>query len=175
MLAAATVTPVIFSQKLSGKRNLPPDSTEPPAAFDNLKSGFVVAQTDYRDEKGSFVDASGAYLINSDAVRGVATPYVPDRETILSSRTTLNLLGDGYVETTAGETLEQLVRSQADGSGGCIAGQVIRVPLLEASGQSRVRVGWKNQMNGLISLSAGATPRRWGLLRPERHNTSRRR
>ncbi len=167
MRAAATVTLVAFSQRLSCKRKPRLHATEPPAAFGDATNGFVVGKTDHRDEKGSFVHACGAYFVSSNAVRSVATPYVPDSAKIRKFRTSLNPLGDGPVKTTPGETLEQVVRPQADSSRGYIAGQVIRVPLLEASGQSRVRTGSKKNLHGLISLSASVTPRRWGLPRPE--------
>jgi hypothetical protein len=162
MRAAATVKPVAFSQRLFCKGN------QPSAAFRDATNGFVVGKTDHRDEKGSFAGASGTYPIGSDAVHGVATLYVPNREEIQSFQTTLNVPGDDCLETTASETLEeQVVRPRADSSGECIAGQVNCVPLLKDSGQSRVRAGWKNHTNGLIGLPAGVPPRRWGLLRPE--------
>ncbi len=167
MRAAASVTPIAFSQKLSSKGTQPPDAIEPLTAWDDATKGLVIGETDHRDEKGPFVDASGTYLTSSDAVPSVATPSAPDGAKIKKFRTTLNLLGDSLVETTPGETLEQVVRLQADRSGGYIAGQVIRVPLLEAWGQNRVRTSSKKQTNRLISLSAGVAPRGWGLLRPE--------
>ena len=121
----------------------------------------------HRDAHGLFVDAPGGSLINSDALPGVPMPYVPDREFIRAFRTSLNILGDGYVEAIADETLEQIARSQADSTRGRISGQVIRVPLLEAPGQTRVaRFGWKNQHASLMSFSADAYVNEMGITTP---------
>jgi CxxC motif-containing protein (DUF1111 family) len=121
----------------------------------------------HRNEEGMFVDAPGGSLINSDALPGVPMPYVPDREDLRTFRTTLNLLGDGYVEAIADETLEEIARSQPQRSGGRIAGQVIRVPLLEAAGATRVgRFGWKNQHASLVSFSADAYVNEMGITTP---------
>src|SRR5207245_7190332 len=51
--------------------------------------------------------------IYSAALPGVPMPYVPEREFLRSFRTSLNILGDGYVEAIADETLEQVARSQS--------------------------------------------------------------
>ncbi len=121
----------------------------------------------HRDGNGLFVDAPGGSLINSDALPGVPMPYVPDREHLRTFRTALNLLGDGYVEAIADETLEDIARSQSEQSRGRIAGQVIRVPLLEAAGLTRVgRFGWKNQHASLVSFSADAYLNEMGITTP---------
>jgi hypothetical protein len=117
----------------------------------NPATGAISEVTELRaghiDRHGLFVDAPGGSLINSDVLPGVPMPYVPDSEFIRSFRTSLNILGDGYVEAIADETLQQIASSQADSTRGRIAGQVIRLPLLEAPGQNRVgRFGWKTSM-----------------------------
>src|SRR5882762_8342523 len=114
-----------------------------------------------------FVDAPGGSLINSAALPGVPMPYVPEREFLRSFRTSLNILGDGYVEAIADETLEQIARTQSDRTRGRVSGQVIRVPLLEAPGQTRVgRFGWKNQHASLTSFSADAYVNEMGITTP---------
>lgn len=121
----------------------------------------------HHDRNGQFVDAPGGSLINSNALVGVPMPYVPEREFIRSFRTSLNILGDGYVEAIADDTLVQLSRSQSDKTRGRIAGQVIQVPLLEAPGQTRVaRFGWKNQHASLASFSADAYVNEMGITTP---------
>jgi len=67
-----------------------------------------------------------ARFINSAALPGVPMPYVPEREFLRSFRTSLNILGDGYVEAIADETLEQIARTQSDRTRGRVSGQVIR-------------------------------------------------
>jgi CxxC motif-containing protein (DUF1111 family) len=121
----------------------------------------------HHDGHGIFVDAPGGSLINSNALPGVPMPYVPDREHIRSFRTSLNILGDGYVEAIADDTLVEIARSQSDRTRGRIAGQVIQVPLLEAPGQTRVaRFGWKNQHASLTSFSADAYVNEMGITTP---------
>jgi CxxC motif-containing protein (DUF1111 family) len=137
----------------------------------NPVTGGISEVTELRaghlDGHGLFVDAPGGSLINSNALPNVPAPYVPEREFIRSFRTSLNILGDGYVEAIADETLEQIARSQADSTRGRIAGQVIRVPLLEAPGQTRVaRFGWKNQHASLKSFSADAYVNEMGITTP---------
>jgi len=121
----------------------------------------------HHDARGLFVDAPGGSLINSNALPGVPMPYVPEREFIRTFRTSLNILGDGYVEAIADDTLLEIARSQSDSTRGRIAGQVIRVPLLEAPGQTRVgRFGWKNQHASLTSFSADAYVNEMGITTP---------
>jgi CxxC motif-containing protein (DUF1111 family) len=121
----------------------------------------------HRDQSGAFVDAPGGSLINSNALPGVPMPYVPDRENIRSFRTALNVLGDGFVEAIADETLEEIARHQNNSTRGRIQGQVIRVPLTEAPGQTRVaRFGWKNQHASLKSFSADAYVNEMGITTP---------
>src|SRR5467141_278270 len=78
----------------------------------------------HHDARGLFVDAPGGSLINSNALPGVPMPYVLEREFIRAFRTSLNILGDGYVEAIADDTLLEIARSQSDSTRGRIAGQV---------------------------------------------------
>jgi hypothetical protein len=121
----------------------------------------------HHDARGQFVEAPGGSLINSNILPGVPMPYVPERETIRTFRTSLNILGDGYVEAIADDTLVGIAHSQSDRTRGRIAGQVIQVPLLEAPGQTRVaRFGWKNQHASLTSFSADAYLNEMGITTP---------
>jgi CxxC motif-containing protein (DUF1111 family) len=118
----------------------------------------------HRDFRGNFVDAPGGSLINSNGLPGVPMPYVPDRESIRTFRTSLNILGDGFVEAIADDTLVQISRSQSDKTRGRVTGRVIQVPLLEAPGQTRVgRFGWKNQHASLASFAADAYVNEMGI------------
>jgi CxxC motif-containing protein (DUF1111 family) len=137
----------------------------------NPVTGAISEVTELRaghlDRHGMFADAAGGSLINSDALPGVPMPYVSDSESIRAFRTSLNILGDGYVEAIADETLEEIARSQADSTRGRIAGQAIHVPLLEVPGQTRVaRFGWKNQHASLVSFSADAYLNEMGITTP---------
>ena len=89
---------------------------------------------------------------------------VPVSETIRTFRLSLNLLGDGFVEAVADETLIELARRQCASSGGKICGQVLRVPVVEAPGETRVgRFGWKNQQASLLSFSGDAYLNEMGI------------
>lgn len=134
----------------------------------NPVSGGISEVTELRaghhDFRGNFVDAPGGSLINSNGLPGVPMPYVPDRESIRTFRTSLNILGDGFVEAIADDTLVQIARSQSDKTRGRVTGRVIQVPLLEAPGQSRVaRFGWKNQHASLASFAADAYVNEMGI------------
>src|SRR4029077_17813103 len=72
-------------------------------------------------------------------------------------RMSTNALGAGFVEAINSNTLVAIANAQPGQSGGRIAGQIIQVPVLEASGAVRVgRVGWKNQHASLLSFSSDA-------------------
>jgi CxxC motif-containing protein (DUF1111 family) len=89
---------------------------------------------------------------------------VPATETIRTLRISLNLLGDGFVEAVADQTLVDLARKQKAESYGTIQGQVLSVPLVEAPGQTGVgRFGWKDQHASLLSFSGDAYLNEMGI------------
>lgn len=89
---------------------------------------------------------------------------VPDTETIRTFRVSLNLLGDGFVEAVAGQTLVDLSKQQCKSSRGKICGQVLYVPIVEAPGKMDVgRFGWKDQQASLLSFAADAYLNEMGI------------
>jgi CxxC motif-containing protein (DUF1111 family) len=89
---------------------------------------------------------------------------VPDTETIRTTRISLNLLGDGFVEAVADQTLIDLSHDQCKTSHGKICGQVLYVPIVEAPGQTGVgRFGWKDQQTSLLSFSGDAYLNEMGI------------
>jgi len=89
---------------------------------------------------------------------------VPDTETIRTTRLSLNLLGDGFVEAVADQTLIDLSHEQCKASHGKICGQVLYVPIVEAPGQTGVgRFGWKDQQASLLSFSGDAYLNEMGI------------
>jgi CxxC motif-containing protein (DUF1111 family) len=89
---------------------------------------------------------------------------VPDTETIRTFRLSLNLLGDGFVEAVADQTLVNLAEEQCKSSHKKICGQVLRVPIVEAPGQMGVgRFGWKDQHASLLSFAADAYLNEMGI------------
>ena len=111
----------------------------------------------HRDGAGNFVDAAGGSLINDRATNAAIQERVPGTETVRTFRSSLNTLGDGFVEAINSNTIVALANAQPGQSGGAIAGQVIQVPVLEAPGNNRVgRFGWKGQHASLLSFSGDA-------------------
>jgi CxxC motif-containing protein (DUF1111 family) len=89
---------------------------------------------------------------------------VPDTESIRATRLSLNLLGDGFVEAVADQTLLDLSHEQCKASHGKICGQVLYVPIVEAPGQTGVgRFGWKDQQASLLSFSGDAYLNEMGI------------
>ena len=81
---------------------------------------------------------------------------VPDSETIRTFRTSLGILGDGFVEAVDDSTLITLSNRQCK-QDGKICGLIVRVPILESPGETRVgRFGWKSQHASLLSFSGDA-------------------
>jgi CxxC motif-containing protein (DUF1111 family) len=84
-------------------------------------------------------------------------------EDVRTFRASLNLLGDGFVEATDDSTLLAI----RDNQPAEMRGTAISVPLLEASGQSRIgRFGWKDSIASLISFSAAAYKGEVGVTSP---------
>jgi len=89
---------------------------------------------------------------------------VPDTETIRTFRLSLNLLGDGFVEAVADQSLIDLAEQQCKSSHRRICGQVLRVPIVEAPGQMAVgRFGWKDQHASLLSFAGDAYLNEMGI------------
>jgi CxxC motif-containing protein (DUF1111 family) len=96
-------------------------------------------------------------LVNDRATCSRAQERAPGTETIRTFRTSLNTLGDGFVEAIDSNTLAAIANNQRSESGGRIAGEFIQVPVLEAPGQIRGgRFGWKNQHASLLSFASDA-------------------
>jgi CxxC motif-containing protein (DUF1111 family) len=102
----------------------------------------------------AFVDHPGGSLINDRAVDAEIQERVLPGYEVQTLRTSLNTLGDGFVEAIDDQTLIDIAANQQPG----MQGQVIHVPVLEAAaGVKRVgRFGWKNQQASLLSFSSDA-------------------
>jgi hypothetical protein len=139
-----------------------------------LRAGHTIDNT--------FFDAPGGSLINN---RGIPTPNYNDahksakvqervpplytagiigggppitaEEKTRTFRTSLNTLGDGFVEAVADGTLISMAAQQQGQTNQEVHGLVINVPVLEAPNKKRVgRFGWKNQHASLLSFSGDA-------------------
>ncbi len=114
---------------------------------------------------------SGRTLVNDRAVcPSGAFPdteiqeRVPETELVRTTRVSVNLLGDGFIEALPDQALIDLSRNQCKSTHGKICGLVIYVPIVEATGQAGVgRFGWKNQHASLLSFSGDAYLNEMGI------------
>src|SRR5262245_25695036 len=113
----------------------------------------------------TFVDAPGGSLIHLRALSAEIQERLDNAplENIRTFRTTLNVIGDGFVEAIANDTFDVIRNLQpAD-----FKGTIIRVPVVEDGGTLRVgRCGWKNQHASLVSFSGDAYLNEMGITNP---------
>ena len=154
-----------------------------------LRAGHTVGTTFYDAPGGSLINDRGlptpnynpADLRMSAKVQErvpplftagvISGPALPDIEQTRTFRTSLNTLGDGYVEAIADGTLVAIANNQPGTTGNEVHGLVITVPVLEANFPNNntectnpnikcikrvARFGWKNQHASLLSFSADA-------------------
>lgn len=111
----------------------------------------------------SFTDRPGGSLINDRAIHPSIQERVAGADNVRTFRTSLNTLGDGFVEAIADSTFTTLRNAQPAG----MKGTIVQVPVLEAPGVTRVgRFGWKNQHASLLSFSADAYLNEMGITSP---------
>jgi CxxC motif-containing protein (DUF1111 family) len=127
----------------------------------NPVTGGISQITEFRaghlDGFGNFVDGPGGSLLNDRATNARIQERRPGTETVFSFRTSLNVLGDGFVEAIDSNTLANIANAQPGQSGNQIGGQFITVPVAEANGALRGgRFGWKNQQSSLLSFASDA-------------------
>jgi CxxC motif-containing protein (DUF1111 family) len=107
-----------------------------------------------------FVDAPGGSLINDQAINPAIQETVPDGNEVRTFRTSLNTLGDGFVEAIGNDTFTAVRNTQPAG----FQGTIISVPVVEAGGALRVaRFGWKNQHASLLSFACDAYLNEMGI------------
>jgi CxxC motif-containing protein (DUF1111 family) len=115
---------------------------------------------------GVFVNPPGGQSLIQ--LRAIAAPMQErldeaPRENIRAFRTTLNTIGDGFVECIANNTLVAIRNNQPTG----FQGTIIQVPVVEANNELRVaRFGWKNQHASLVSFSGDAYLNEMGITNP---------
>lgn len=154
-----------------------------------LRAGHTVGATFYDAPGGSLINDRGlptpnynpADLRMSAKVQErvpplftaavISGPALTAEEPTRTFRTSLNTLGDGYVEAIADGTLVAIANNQPGTTGNEVHGLVITVPVLEANFPNNntecqnpnikcirrvARFGWKNQHASLLSFSADA-------------------
>src|SRR5258708_8025017 len=108
----------------------------------------------------NFIDHPGGSLINDRAINPDFQERVLGGNEVRTFRTSLNTLGDGFVEAIDSNTLVAISSAQPFG----MQGQLIQVPVLQAGGLARGgRFGRKNQPAGPLSLPAAACLNETGI------------
>jgi CxxC motif-containing protein (DUF1111 family) len=115
----------------------------------------------------SFVDHPGGSLINDRSINADFQERVLGGNEVRTFRTSLNTLGDGFVEAIDSNTLVAI----ANGQPAALRGTFIQVPVNEAGNTLRgARFGWKNQHASLVSFSADAYLNEMGITSPLQPN-----
>jgi CxxC motif-containing protein (DUF1111 family) len=110
--------------------------------------------------RGLFLDHPGGSLINDRAINAAFQETVLPGNEVRTFRSSLNTLGDGYVEAIDSNVLVAISRNQPFD----LRGQFVQVPVLEANGALRVgRFGWKDQHASLVSFSGDAYLNEMGI------------
>jgi CxxC motif-containing protein (DUF1111 family) len=133
----------------------------------NPVSGATSQITELRagttDGFGNFSNPPGGSLINDRAINAAIQERLTTASNTVATRSSLNILGDGFVEAIADATFTTIRNAQPSG----MKGQIINVPIFEAPGQTRVaRFGWKNQNASLLSFAADAYVNEMGITSP---------
>src|SRR5215510_2024861 len=119
----------------------------------------------------NFVDHPGGSLINDRAINPNIQERVLGGNEVRTFRTSLNTLGDGFVECIDSNMLMAI----SNGQPAAQSGTFIQVPVGEAGGALRGgRFGWKNQHASLISFSADAYLNEMGITSPLQPNENTR-
>jgi CxxC motif-containing protein (DUF1111 family) len=109
----------------------------------------------------TFTDHPGGSLIHSQAINAAIQEHVLGVQfNVRAFRTSLNALGDGFVEAIPNSRFTDLRNDQPDS----MKGTIISVPVIEDGGTLRVgRFGWKNQHASLLSFSGDAYLNEMGI------------
>jgi CxxC motif-containing protein (DUF1111 family) len=115
---------------------------------------------------GVFVNPPGGQsLIQLQAVAASIQERLDNAplENIRAFRTTLNTVGDGFIEAIDSNAIAAVQATQPAG----FVGTLIQVPVVEANNQTRAgRFGWKNQHASLVSFSGDAYLNEMGITNP---------
>ena len=113
---------------------------------------------------GVFTDHPGGSLIQDRSFRpNEQERVIPASTNVIALRSTLSVIGDGFVEAISNTTLQNIANGQAAAQ----RGQIVNVPVLEQPGTTRIgRFGHKDQQASLLSFSADAYVNEMGITSP---------
>jgi len=111
-----------------------------------------------------YFDLPGGSLFHEKAIVSAIETGVPIAANVVTKRLSTNLLGGGFVESIADETLLAIAEKQKNETKGEIAGEAVMVDVLEAPGLKKVgRFGWKSQHASLLSFCGDAFHNEMGI------------
>ncbi len=138
----------------------------------NPVSGSVTQVNELRagstDASGNFTQHPGGTLINDRAIDPAIQEHVFDSDNTVTFRTSLSIVGDGFVEAIPDSEFTRIQTAQPAG----LKGTIVTVPVLETGLdgthpiQRIARFGWKNQHASLISFAADAYLNEMGITNP---------
>jgi CxxC motif-containing protein (DUF1111 family) len=113
----------------------------------------------------TFTDPPGGSLNNDRAINAAIQERVLGADNVVDLRSSLNILGDGFIEAIPDSFFTNTRNNQINQLG--VGGQIINVPVLESPGTTRIaRFGWKNQHASLLSFAADAYLNEMGITSP---------
>jgi CxxC motif-containing protein (DUF1111 family) len=115
----------------------------------------------------TFFDHPGGSLIHDRAIDPSLQELITNQTNVVALRSSLSILGDGYVEAVGNPTLEAIAANQPDS----MRGQLIYVDVFEKPGEFRGgRFGHKDQQSSLLSFAADAYLNEMGVTSPMQPN-----
>src|SRR5262245_43729665 len=136
---------------------------------DNFSRKLVGATSEITERRAAFYDGKtyrdppGGSLIHNRSLRPNEQEHVLPGHNVIALRSTLSVLGDGFVEAVANDTLAAIAAHQPFEQ----RGQVISVPVSERPTTFRIgRFGHKGQQASLVSFSADAYVNEMGITSP---------
>ena len=121
------------------------------------------------DSAGNFTPHPGGTLINDRAIDAAIQEHIFDSDNVRTFRTSLNVLGDGFVEALPDSEFTRVQTAQPAG----MKGTIVKVTVLEVGPTSSrdqamriARFGWKNQHASLLSFAADAYLNEMGITNP---------
>lgn len=116
-----------------------------------------------RSDGRRFTDHAGGSLIQDRALDPAIQERAHPMDNVRTLRTSLSILGDGFVEAIPDSAFNDIQARQPLG----MKGTIIQVPVLEAPGTTRIgRFGWKDQHASLLSFAADAYLNEMGITSP---------
>ena len=126
-------------------------------------SDVTVTRAGYYDGQ-QYLDLPGGSLFHQKAIVPEIEVGAPVAANVITKRISTNLLGGGFVESIADETLLAIAEKQKVETKGEIAGEAVMVDVLEAPGLKKVgRFGWKSQHATLLSFCGDAFHNEMGV------------